>query len=45
MPYPRQVQALWTLRLGVLFIFRSHYLYSIGLLTIFSFGWVRTTRT
>ena len=36
---PRQVQALLILRLGVLFIFRSHYLYAIGLFTIFSFRW------
>ena len=36
---PRQVQALCTLCLRFLFIVRSHYLYSIGLLTIFSFGW------
>lgn len=36
---PRQVQALCTLCRRILFIVRSHYLYSIGLLTIFSFGW------
>ena len=36
---PRQVQALCTLCLRILFIVRSHYLYSIGLLTIFSFRW------
>ena len=35
----RQVQALCTLCRRILFIVRSHYLYSIGLLTIFSFGW------
>lgn len=39
MPYPRQVQVLFTLRRGVLFIVRSHYLYAIGLLTLFSFRW------
>ena len=39
MPYPRQVQALCTLCLRILFIVRSHYLYAIGLLTIFSFRW------
>jgi len=36
---PGQVQALCTLRFGGLFIFRSHYLYAIGLLTIFSLRW------
>ena len=36
---PRQVQALCTLCRRILFIVRSHYLYSIGLLTIFSLGW------
>lgn len=35
----RQVQALCTLCRRILFIVRSHYLYSIGLLTIFSLGW------
>ena len=39
MPYPRQVQALCTLCLRILFIVRSHYFYAIGLLTIFSFRW------
>ena len=39
MPYPRQVQALCTLCLRILFIVRSHYFYAIGLLMIFSFRW------
>ena len=39
MPYPRQVQALCTFCLRILFIVRSHYFYAIGLLMIFSFRW------